>query len=159
MSTQSQTIESAPAAQPPRATSGFEVSERLRDCAAKLREHIRGPVVSHWLKDNHSLLQSQIADLRHTLRPSFLRQLHQTSEGEPRIYRIVAGWLASAPGVIDNDVLLPFAQTLRETQPLDIDELWAFPPMLKFAVVERLCANLDSERLVAGCVRPLWALG
>ncbi len=30
--------------------------------------------------------------------------------------------------------------------------------MLKFAIVERLCANLDSERLVAGCVRTLWAL-
>ena len=30
--------------------------------------------------------------------------------------------------------------------------------MLKFAIVERLCANLESERLVAGCVRTLWAL-
>ena len=115
-------------------------------------------MVSHWLKDNHSLLQSHIADLRHALRPSFLRQLHQTDEGEPRIYRIVAGWLANAPGVIDNDVLLPFAETLRETESLDIAELWAFAPMLKFGIVERLCANLDSERLVAGCVRTLWAL-
>ena len=61
-----------------------------------------------------SLLQSQIADLRHTLRPSFFGKLHQTSEGEPRIYRDrVAGWLANAPGVIDNDVLLPFAETLE----------------------------------------------
>src|SRR5665213_710298 len=158
MSTQTQTIESAPTVPPPRATGVFEVSERLRDCAAKLREHIRGSVVSHWLKDNHSLLQSQIADLRHTLRPSLLRQLHQSSEGEPRIYRIVAGWLANAPGVIDNEVLLPFAQTLRETESLDIAELWAFAPMLRFGIVERLCANLDSERLVAGCVRTLWAL-
>ena len=158
MSTQSQIIESAPTAPPPQTAGGFQVSERLRDCAAKLREHIRGAGASHWLKDNHSLLQSHIADLRHALRPSFLRQLHQTSEGEPRIYRIVAGWLANAPGVIDNDVLLPFAEVLRETEPLNIDELWAFAPMLKFAIVERLCANLDSERLVAGCVRTLWAI-
>ncbi len=158
MSTQSQIIENAPTAPPPQAAGGFQVSERLRDCSAKLREHLLGPVVSHWLKDNHSLLQSQIADLRHALRPSFLRQLQQTSEGEPRIYGIVAAWLASAPGVIDNDVLLPFAETLRATQSLDIAELWAFPPMLKFGIVERLCANLDSERLVAGCVRSLWAL-
>jgi len=158
MSTQSQIIESAPTAPPPQAAGSFQVSERLRDCAAKLREHIRGAGASHWLKDNHSLLQSHIADLRHALRPSFLRQLHQTSEGEPRIYRIVAGWLANAPGVIDNDVLLPFAEVLRETEPLNIDELWAFAPMLKFAIVERLCANLDSERLVAGCVRTLWAI-
>jgi len=158
MSTQSQIIENAPTVPPPGAAGEFQVSERLRDCAAKLREHVRGPAVSHWLKDNHALLQSQIADLRHALRPSLLRQLHQTGEGEPRIYRIVAGWLANAPGVIDNEVLLPFAQTLRETVSLDIGELWVFAPMLRFCVVERLCANLDSERLVAGCVRTLWAL-
>src|ERR1700733_5176156 len=158
MSTQSQIIESAPTAPPPQTAGGFQVSERLRDCAAKLREHIRGAGASHWLKDNHSLLQSHIADLRPALRPSFLRQLHQTSEGEPRIYRIVAGWLANAPGVIDNDVLLPFAEVLRETQPLNINELWAFAPLLKFAIVERLCANLDSERLVAGCIRTLWSI-
>jgi cyclic beta-1,2-glucan synthetase len=158
MSTQSQTIENAPTAPPPQATGSFRASERLRDCAAKLREHVRGPVVSHWLKANHAQLHSQIADLGHALRPSFVRHLHQTPEGEPRIYRIVAEWLASAPGVIDNDVLLPFAETLRETEHLDIDELWAFAPMLKLAIVERLCANLETERLVAGCVRTLWAL-
>jgi len=158
MSTQSQIIENAPTAPPPGVTGGFQVAERLRDCAAKLREHLRGPDVSHWLKDNHALVQSHIADLRHTLRPSFLRKLHQASDGEPRIYRIVAGWLANAAGVIDNDALLPFAEVLRETEPLNIDELWAFPAMLKFAIVERLCANLDSERLVATSIRTLWAI-
>jgi hypothetical protein len=137
---------------------GFQVAERLRDCAAKLREHLREPTASHWLKDNQSILHSHIADLRHTLRPSFVHKLQRNSAGEPRIYRIVAAWLANEPGVIDNDVLLPFAETLRETQALDIEELWAFPAMLKFAIVERLCSNLDSERLVAGCVRTLWAL-
>jgi cyclic beta-1,2-glucan synthetase len=158
MSTQTQTIAGAPLATPPPVTAGFQASDRLRECASKLREHIRGPLASHWLKDNHTLVESHIADLRHTLRPSFLRRLHQSSEGEPRIYGIVTGWLANAPGVIDNDVLLPFAETLRETQALNIDELWAFAPMLKFCIVERLCANLESERLVAGCVRTLWAL-
>jgi hypothetical protein len=125
MSTQTQTIAGAPLATPPPATAGFQASDRLRECASKLREHIRGPLASHWLKDNQTLVESHIADLRHTLRPSFLRRLHQTSEGEPRIYRIVTGWLANAPGVIDNDALLPFAETLRETQALNIDELWA----------------------------------
>src|SRR5579863_214272 len=158
MSSPSQTLENAPTAPPPQVSGDFQASERLRDCAAKLREHLRGPSVSHWLKENHALLQSQIADLRHILRPAFIRQLHPAQDGAPRIYRIVAGWLANTPGVIDTDVLLPFAAELRETQPLDIEELWAFPPMLKFAILERLCANLDSERLVAVCVRTLWAL-
>src|ERR1700722_7841323 len=158
MSSPTQTFENVPTLPPPQVAGDFQVAERLRECASKLREHLRGPAVSHWLKENHSLLQTQIADLRHTLRPSFLHKLHKTSDGQPRIYRIVTGWLANEPGVIDNDVLLPFAETLRETESLDIAELWAFAPMLKFGIVERLCANLDSERLVAGCVRTLWAL-
>ena len=158
MSSQTQTIEHAPTAPPPQATGGFQVSERLRDCAAKLREHLRSPAASHWLKDNHALLESHIADLRHALRSSFVRKLQQNSEGEPRIYRIVTGWLANAPGVIDTDVLLPFAEVLRKTEALEIGELWAFAPMLKFAVVERLCASLDSERVVAASIRTLWAI-
>ncbi len=123
-----------------------------------MREHLRGPAVSHWLKDNRSLLAIPHRRPAPLAAPGVPDKLRQNGEGEPRIYRIVTGWLANAPGVIDNDVLLPFAQTLRETEALDMDELWAFAPMLKFAIVERLCANLESERLVAGCVRTLWAL-
>lgn len=158
MSTQSQIIENAPVLPPPGTPQEFEVADRLRQCAALLREHVRGPSVSHWLKDNHSLLQSNIAELRHTLRPAFVRELQRNPDGEPRVYRIVATWLAQAPGVIDNDVLLPFAETLRETHPLNIEELWAFPAMLKFALVERLCANLENERVVATSIRTLWAI-
>lgn len=158
MTPQVEIVQDAPAAPPPQTANGFEASERLRDCAAKLREHLRAPAVSHWLKENHALLESHIADLKHTFRPHCLSKPRKNDQGEPRIYRIVTSWLATVPGVIDNDVLLPFAETLRETEGLDIDELWAFPPMLKFAIVERLCANLDSEHLVASCVRTLWAL-
>ncbi len=159
MSTHPQTMENAPTVRPPGVRGGFQVSERLHDCAARLREHLRSPAVSHWLKENHSLIQSHISDLRHTLRPSFLRRLHQNEDGEPRIYRIVTGWLASAPGVIDTDVLLPFAEVLRETQPLDISELWAFAPMLKFAIVERICAQFGQRTIGGGAaIRTLWAI-
>ncbi|HEX5226185.1 MAG TPA: glucoamylase family protein [Bryobacteraceae bacterium] len=158
MTPQVEIVETASAAPPPQAAGGFEASERLRDCTAKLREHLRNPSVSHWLKENQALIQSHIGDLRQTFRPSWLEKLRKNERGEPRIYRIVTGWLANVPGAIDNEVLLPFAETLRETEALEIGELWAFAPMLKFAIVERLCANLDSERLVASCVRTLWAL-
>jgi cyclic beta-1,2-glucan synthetase len=166
MSTQTQIIESAPAMTPPQAAGGGHVSDRLRECSAKLREHVRGPLASRWLKDNYSLLQSQITELRRTLRPAFLRKLQRTGEGEPRIHRIAAGWLAeiaadwleTAPGVVDSDVLMPFAHSLRENHALDMVELWAFAPMLKLATIERLCANLEIERVVAGCIRTLWAM-
>ncbi len=159
MSPQTQILADVPATPPPVVNpTGFQLAHRIAECAATLRAHVRGPLISPWLKDNHSALQSLIADLRHTLRPASLRKLQQISEGEPRIYRIAATWLANAPGVIDSDVLLPLAQTLRETEPLDIEELWAFAPMLKLAIIERLCSNLENERVVSVCVRSLWAL-
>src|SRR5271170_6084952 len=113
--TQTQTLEGAPAGTSPSAVRGFHVSDRLRECSGKLREHVRGPLASRWLKDNYSLLQSQITDLRRTLRMAFLRKLPRTGEGEPRIHQIAAGWLAeiaadwmaTAPGVVDSDVLMP----------------------------------------------------
>ena len=165
-------MEDAPTGTLPLVVTGFHVSDRLRECAAKLRVHVRGPLASHWLKDNYSLLQSQITDLRRTLRPAFLRKLPQvrnqgkTREGEPRIHQIAAGWLAeiaadwlrTAPGVVDSDVLMPFAHSLRENHALEMAELWAFAPMLKLATIERLCANLEIERVVAGCIRTVWAM-
>src|SRR5580704_6871082 len=166
MSTQTQTLQEAPLEALPPVASGFHVPHRLRECAAKLRQQVRGGGASRWLKDNHSLLQSQIVDLRHLLRPSFLRKLQKTSEGEPRVHQIAArwlaeisaGWMTTAPGVIDSDVLMPFAHTLRENHSLEMVELWAFAPMLKLAIIERLCANLNVERVVAGCIRTLWAI-
>jgi hypothetical protein len=164
--TQTQIIEDAPTGTLSPVVNGFHVSDRLRECAAKLREHVRGPLASRWLKDNYALLQSQITDLRHTLRPAFLRKLPNTSAGEPRIHPIAAGWLAeiaaewlaTAPGVVDSDVLMPFAHALRENHSFEMAELWAFAPMLKFATIERLCANLEIERVVAGCIRTVWAM-
>ena len=168
MSTQTQTqlMDDASNGTVPPAISGFHVSDRLRECSAKLREHVQGPLASRWLKDNYSLLQSQINDLRHALRPSFLRKLPKASGGEPRIHGIAAAWLAgiaaewlaTAPGVVDSDVLMPFAHNLRENHSLEMLELWAFAPMLKLAVIERLCANLEIERVVAGCIRTVWAM-
>ncbi len=168
MSTQTQTqlMDSTANAAAPAAAGGFHVSDRLRGCAAKLREQVHGPLASRWLKDNYALLQSQITDLRHALRPSLLRKLPKTKDGEPRIHQIAAawlaeiaaGWLATAAGAVDSDVLMPFAHTLREKHSLEMQELWAFAPMLKLATIERLCANLEIERVVAGCVRTVWAM-
>jgi len=114
MSTQTQTqlMDTAPSGTVPPVVTGFHVSDRLSECSAKLREHVRGPLASRWLKDNYSLLQSQITDLRHSLRPSFLRKLPRNSQGEPRIHQIAAAWLAgvsaqwlaTAPGAVDSPI-------------------------------------------------------
>jgi hypothetical protein len=167
MSTQTQAIEEASATLAGVTTGGtaaIPICDRLDGCAAKLREHLRAPTPSRKLKDNYSLLESQIAELRRTLRPSLLRKLSRSSEseGEPRVYQIAAGMagglLAQAPGIVNSSVLMPFAETLRETQPLDIVELWMFAPMLKLAILGRLCDNLETEGVVSVCLRSLWAI-
>ena len=156
MSTQSQIIQNSTL--PPLEAPEFEVAARLHECSAKLRAHVRGPSVSIWLKENHTFLQSQIADLRQMLRPVFLRKLGRPADGEPRVYRIAVELLANTLGILDCDVLMPFAETLRQEESLETADLWAFGPMLKLALVERLCANLDSERLVVTGSRSMWAI-
>jgi cyclic beta-1,2-glucan glucanotransferase len=139
------------------------IPERLGECAAALHQHVReASRESIWLRDNHAFLQAQIVDLRHTLRPSYLRKLHKTKHGlfarDPRIRQIAAGLVEEAQGVIDSDVLMPFADYLRQKYALDMIELWAFAPMLKLAIIERLCQGLDSELAVSNGLRSLWAL-
>jgi len=111
MSTQSQIIENAPAAQPPRATGDFQVAERLHDCAAKLREHIRGPVVSHWLKDNHALLQSSI-DV-YPEHPQLRAAVGFAAAARNAVAAIHVGFDGAAVACFDSSIVRPDFQHLR----------------------------------------------
>ncbi len=156
MSTQSQIIQNP--ALPPLEAPEFDIATRLQECSSRLRDFVRGAAVSIWLKENHTFLQAQIADLRQILRPAFLRKLGHTAQGEPRIYRIATELLGNTLGVLDCDALMPMAEALRQEESLETSDLWAFGPMVKLALVERLCANLDSERLVITCIKSMWAI-
>lgn len=153
----------------PPMTSPRDAWKRLDRYAQLLRERVKGlegenatrSGAARWLQDNHAFLQFQIRELRRNLPPAYLRKLAKGNGEfghEPRIYRIAADLVEGPEETIDLGTLAHFAEVLQGDHDLHLDELWAFGAMLRLAILDQLCAELDSEDRVATCVTSLRAL-
>jgi cyclic beta-1,2-glucan synthetase len=152
-----------------RLTGADKASRRLEECARTLRAHVKmlrsegkeqHPAAT-WLIENHSYLQFQIRETRRALPARYVRMLPKIGEGdaaELRVYRLAADLLEQAEEEIDAAAVEKAAITLKEDAGLALAELWAFGSVLKLVVIEHLCANLGSERVVSLMVRGLRAL-
>ena len=139
--------------------------QRLTDCFRVIEEHLRKvqsdesarhPAHAR-LRENHSFLQSQIRDARRELSTAFARKLRidgSRIDREPRIYRIAAAQIACS-AELDKAAAEDIATELRRSGSLRMCELWAFPAMLRFALLERMGAALESEPVVASCIKSL----
>ena len=67
-------------------------------------------------------------------------------------------WWRRFPEPIDADQVVLFEQALKAQYTLDLCELWAFAAMLRIAILERLCANPESEAVVCASIRSLKTL-
>ncbi len=150
-------------------TSARNASDRLRKCASELREHVRRlkrqagpcPDAAAWCVENYSFVQFQIRETRRSLPASYLRALPRIGEGaaaELRIYRVAADLVAQSDGLMDSAAVARFAPALKEDHSLMLGELWALGAMLKLVLIERLCANLESELVISLSIRSLRAL-
>ncbi len=93
------------------------------------------PPRAAWLLDNYAFVQSQISEMREDMPPAYCRKLPLCG-GETRVYRVTAR--IAALGVNPED-LAQFINAYQETAPLTLAEVWAIGPMLKLALIERLC--------------------
>lgn len=145
------------------------ISKRLAECARLLREEVRrwgsaaGSMAAapRWLIENHSYLQFQIRETRRSLPASYLRSLPITRVGttsELRVYRLARHCLAQEQEVINSAAVARFEQSMKTDRSLKLGELWAFGSMLKLVLIENLCADLESERVVSLSIRNLRAL-
>ncbi len=144
-------------------------ARRLDECARILRQHVkklRSEVgeqhpAAAWLIENHSYLQFQILETRRSLPARYVRQLPKIGEGaaaELRVYKLATDLLRQAEEVIDAAAVEKAAIAMKEDHSLELVELWAFGAALKLVLIDHLCANLDSERVVSLMVRGLRAL-
>ena len=150
-------------------TSPGSASRRLEECSRLLRKHVQSldpqagvenPAVT-WLIENHSFVQFQIRETRRALPASYLRLLPKIGEGaaaELRVYRLAADFLAQSDDMVDAAAVARLAQVLKEDRSLLLGELWAFGSALKLVLIERLCANLESELVVSLTIGSLRAL-
>ena len=130
----------------------------LREIYTQLAEDARHEAVSpaaEWLLDNFHVVSAAARDIHHDLPPSFFSRLPRVAADEfaglPRIYALAIELIGSSAGRIDAQRLQRFISAFQSITPLTIGELWAWPSVLKLALIDYLRDRAD---LLARGARP-----
>ncbi|WP_332836247.1 GH36-type glycosyl hydrolase domain-containing protein [Sulfuriferula nivalis] len=95
-----------------------------------------------WLLDNFYLIEQQITLARQHLPRGYSRQLPRLGDGSsfgfPRVYDLALELISHMDGRIDSDNTTQFIAAYQTVAPLKLGELWAFPIMLRLALLENL---------------------
>ena len=109
---------------------------------------------AEWLLDNFHLIANEIRDVRQHLPGKYYRQLPALASrehaGHTRIYAMAVELVRHSDSRIDRQQLAVFINSYQRIAPLTIGELWAWPSMLKLALIENLrrlaVETLDSRQ-------------
>ena len=121
-----------------------------------------------WLLDNDHLIQDAVAQVCMALPGSYYRQLPRLAAGAgagaPRVLELARAVLAAAAGADPLAIAGPWLRAYQEVLPLSIGELWAFPALLRLAVLEELAPAAEAVRPQAGAETAAapdvgWAIG
>ncbi len=140
----------------------FEDNVRvLRHAYRTLIGDVRGGqfVVSaaDWLLDNFHLVAAETIEIRRNLPRTYSRALPALASrehaGHARIYVIAVELIRHSDSRLTRQQLVQFLNSYQRVAPLTIGELWAWPSMLKLALIEnlrRLAEELLSARAARG---------
>jgi cyclic beta-1,2-glucan synthetase len=135
----------------------FEDNVRvLRDAYRTLADDVRtGQFVAsaaEWLLDNFHLVTAEVTDIRRNLPRTYYRELPtlaaREQAGHARIYAVAVELVRHSDSRLDRQQLTSFLKSYQRVAPLTIGELWAWPSMLKLALIENL-RRLAEEMLSA----------
>ena len=118
----------------------------LREAYLSMAEDVhRGEFVTaaaEWLLDNYHLVASEIRDVRQNLPRDYYRELPKLATrelaGDARVYAMAVELIRHSDSRLDRQQLLRFLNSYQTVAPLTIGELWAWPSMLKLALIENL---------------------
>ena len=109
-----------------------------------------------WLLDNFHLVTGEISEIRRSLPRTYSRGLPALASreqgGHARIYSIAVELIRHSDSRLDRQQLVQFLNSYQRVAPLTIGELWAWPSMLKLALIENL-RRLADELLLARAAR------
>ena len=127
--------------------------EAYRTLAEDLRTGQSITSAAEWLLDNFHLVTSEIRDIRQHLPGTYYRQLPtlapREQDGHTRIYAMAVELVRHSDSRIDRQQLAVFINSYQRVAPLTIGELWAWPSMLRLALIEnlrRLAAEIMEAR-------------
>jgi cyclic beta-1,2-glucan synthetase len=109
-----------------------------------------------WLLDNYHLVASEIRDVRESLPRGYYRELPKLAAreqaGDARVYALAVELIRHSDSRLDRAQLGRWLDAFQTVAALTIGELWAWPSMLKLALVENL-RRLADETLAARAAR------
>jgi cyclic beta-1,2-glucan synthetase len=122
----------------------------LRRVYSALAEDAKQDAMSpaaEWLLDNFHIVAAASRDIQHDLPPAFFRRLPRVVADEfaglPRIYALALELIGSSAGRLDAQRLQRFISAFQSVTPLTMGELWAWPSVLKLALLDHLRARGD----------------
>src|SRR6185369_3623849 len=105
---------------------------------------------------NFHLVEAEIRGVRHDLPRQYYRELPKLAPrdmtGMARIYAMALELISHTDGRLDRVQLVRFMTAYQSVAPLTIGELWAWPSMLKLALLENL-RRLANETLASRSAR------
>jgi cyclic beta-1,2-glucan synthetase len=137
----------------PKQRHARSIFPRLRDNARALESAYRmlaqdvreGTFITpatEWFLDNFHLITSELVDIRKHLPRRYFRELPSLSTrehaGEARVYAMAVALLRHTDSRLDLPQLTSFLNSYQRVSPLTLGELWAWPSMLKLALIENL---------------------
>jgi cyclic beta-1,2-glucan synthetase len=101
---------------------------------------------AEWLLDNLYLIEEEIRTARRHLPKGYSRELPRLTgrvdalggAGQPRVHELALQAIAHADGRLSRSTLSRFVAAYQSVQPLKLGELWAFPIMLRLALIDNL---------------------
>jgi cyclic beta-1,2-glucan glucanotransferase len=123
-----------------------------RSLADDIHRGIAVTPAAEWLLDNFHLVESEARAVRHDLPARYYRKLPKLAarefSGNARIHALALELIRHGDGRLDAERLTRFILAFQTVAPLTIGELWAWPSMLKLALVENL--RLLTDGFIAG---------
>jgi cyclic beta-1,2-glucan synthetase len=118
----------------------------LREAYVTMADDVhRGEFVTpaaEWLLDNFHLVASEVLDVRRNLPPGYYRELPKLAlrelAGDARVYAMAVELIRHSDSRLDRQQLVRFMNSYQAVASLTIGELWAWPSMLKLALIENL---------------------
>jgi cyclic beta-1,2-glucan synthetase len=107
---------------------------------------------AEWLLDHFNLVAAEIRAVRENLPQAYYRQLPRLAQrqwaGHARVYAMALELIRHSDSRLDRSQLVRFMNSYQSVAPLTIGELWAWPSILRLALIENL-RRLAEEVLAA----------
>ena len=111
-------------------------------CAGDVHQGEAVAPAAEWLLDNFHLVEGEITEVRRNLPSRFYRRLPRLASREPtgsvRVFAMAVELLRHSDARLDARRLERFVVAFQTVAPLSLGELWAWPSMLKLALIRHL---------------------